>query len=298
MIKKIIKKTAKILGFRIEKIRDKEFTFKNNFPELLSLNNREVLIAAQDYIKIFKNNFKDFKIVNKENGFVLEFLGLKMYVETTEEFFIINEVFIEQDYNFTTPNKSVLIDIGANIGTSSLYFSTLDCVDKIYAFEPVLDTFKQAELNFYLNKSKNKVVEFNNFGLGKNNRNEIFAFDNSFKGNTGVRGELSSSYSNNSNTTEVKVKIKEATNVLRKVVSENPNTTIIVKMDCEGAEYEIFENILESGFIKEVDVFMLEWHDKGSKYIEDALALNGFNYFSKILAPNAGMIYASKCQKI
>ena len=209
MIRKLVKKISKKLGFRLERARTKEFNFKYTYPELAKLNN----------------------------------------------------------------------------------------VDKIYAFEPVLETFNQAKLNFEFNKAKSKVVEFNNFGLGKNNRNETFIFDNNFKGNTGVRGELSNSYSNNLNTTEVKVEIKEATSVLRKVLDENLNATIVVKMDCEGAEYEIFENILETGFIKEVDVFMLEWHDKGSKYIEDILIANDFNYFSKILAPNAGMIYASKNKK-
>lgn len=297
MIKRLIKNKIQNLGFRFERVRSKDFIFKYLYPELAKLNNIEILVNAQEYIYNLKNKFENFKIKNKDNGFLVSFLELNIYVETTEEFFILNEIFIEEDYNFSTSSKSVVIDIGTNVGIASLFFSLIPSVDKIYAFEPVTETYNQAKLNFSLNKTKSKVVEFNNFGVGKNKREETFVFDTNFKGNTGVRGALSKSYSNNSNTKEINVKIEEATSVFEKIIKENLEANIVVKMDCEGAEYEIFENIVATNFIKKVDVFMLEWHDKGAEKIEKELRSNGFNCFSRVLAPNAGMIYASKSKK-
>jgi len=54
-------------------------------------------------------------------------------------------------YKFSNDEKSVIIDIGANIGISCLYFSRLFNVLKIYAFEPVGMSYQQAMLNMSLN---------------------------------------------------------------------------------------------------------------------------------------------------
>ena len=65
-------------------------------------------------------------------------------------------------------------------------------------------------------------------------------------------------------------------------------------MDCEGAEYEIFENLSESNLLGKIDVLIIEWHDKGAKSIENTLLKFGFNVFSRDLGPISGIITASK----
>ncbi len=58
----------------------------------------------------------------------------------------------------------VIIDIGANIGITSLYFASLNPKAKIFAFEPHPETFKRARENFGLNNFKN--IQLINLGLG------------------------------------------------------------------------------------------------------------------------------------
>ena len=62
-------------------------------------------------------------------------------------------------------------------------------------------------------------------------------------------------------------------------------------MDCEGAEYEIVENLSKENLLKSVDIIIIEWHDLGAKVIEDYLLLNNFTIFSRSLGPVSGLIY-------
>ncbi|MBL0096482.1 MAG: FkbM family methyltransferase [Bacteroidetes bacterium] len=65
----------------------------------------------------------------------------------------------------TIQNAKTILDIGANIGTTSLYFASLNANAKIISFEPHPDTFKRAEENIKLNSFRN--IELLNIGLGE-----------------------------------------------------------------------------------------------------------------------------------
>lgn len=293
-MRKILYKIINDLGYRIENKKKivnaeikglKKFDVKDNF---------DIIFKARKHIEELEEKFKNISIVNYNKGFLVGFLNLKIYVESAEEFFILKEVFVENDYNFICNDKSVIIDIGTNIGIASLFFSNLPHVEKIYCFEPIEETYNQAIDNFGLNKLISKVESIQNIGLGDKTRQEFFLFNKNSKGNTGIRGELSPSYSNTNTAIKVPVQINSASDELVRIIDENPSKKIVVKMDCEGAEYEIFENLKNSQLLNKIDVFMLEWHDKGAEKIEEILKNNNFEYFSKSLSPISGLIYAYK----
>lgn len=293
-MKKIVYKLINKFGFKVENKkkfieREKELLKKYNINE-----NFDLIFKSRKFIHSLNQKYSDFNLINQDTGFIVSFLNLKIFVESAEEFFILSEVFVENDYNFSANSKSIIIDIGANIGISSLFFSNLKWVDKIYSFEPVKATFEQASYNFSINDSICKVVSFKNIGLGGYTRKEFFVFNKLVKGNTGIRGELSPSYNNIQDSVKVEVQINDASEEILKILKDNTNKKIVVKMDCEGAEYEIFENLHKSGIISSIDVFMLEWHDKGAQMIEEILKNAGFEFFSKTLSPISGLIYAYK----
>ena len=293
-MKKLMYQLVSKLGYRIINKKSERSLLELPLKKYNIKDNFKLLFDSKYYIQSMEEKFNTITIKNHKEGFVIGFLNLTVYVETVEEFHILNEVFVKDDYDFMTGSKSIVIDIGANVGITSLFFSRLDYVDKIYAFEPVKDTFEQAQYNMSLNSTVHKMATIKNIGLGKNNRKEVFLFDKEWKGNTGVRGVASPSYSNNNNAKEIEVTIASATVEIGEILEENTNRNIIVKMDCEGAEYEILEDLFQSGMIREIDVLLLEWHDKGAASIEKILLDSDFDFFSRKFDSLSGMIYAFK----
>jgi FkbM family methyltransferase len=292
-MKTALYKLVSQLGYKIENKKKEQKRREKAVSKYNAQKNIPLLVKSFAFVQNIAQKYQDLQITDYKEGVLMAFDGLKIYVESYEELFILDEVFVQNDYRFLSNEKMVVIDIGANIGTSCLFFSKMDNVEKIYAYEPVPDTFEQAKLNLELNKEISKVTKLNNFGLGKSNRDEVFLFDRNVKGNTGVRGAMSSSFKAD-NVVETKVMIKNAAEQIDAVITANPNSKIIVKMDCEGGEYEIFESLSESGVITKIDYLMMEWHDKGAEVLEEVLLKNGFMCFSQRLAVNSGMIYAVK----
>ena len=130
-----------------------------------------------------------------------------------------------------------------------------------------------------------------NFGLGHSNRTETFLFNPGVKGNTGIRGAQSTSF-DKEKVVPVEVVIKNASNEILKIIDTHSSQDIIVKMDCEGGEYEIMKNLNETGVLKKIKALAIEWHDLGSVALLACLKEHGFTCFYPNLARNSGMIYA------
>ncbi|RZK39381.1 MAG: FkbM family methyltransferase [Pedobacter sp.] len=233
-----------------------------------------------------EKNLSKFEIINDE--LVIEINGIKAYIESEEDLFIINEIFKEHCYGFFSNQKFILIDIGLNIGMSSLYFNKLDQILKIYSFEPVPNTFDKCIRNLELNNNPIKIKPFN-FGLGNSNRIDSFSFSEMFKGSVG-QIELSEYKKNTSKELiEVSVKIKEASKIINQIIKENPGENVLIKMDCEGAEYEILENLKESGVLNSISMLILEWH--GVEFLNKLDYLENFNCFWNKNSETTGMLY-------
>jgi len=243
----------------------------------------------------FYRNLKSigFEFLQNKTGHIIgKFNSMQFYIQSYEEMYILNEIFFEGTYSFTTPSKCILIDIGMNVGFATLFFASLNNVMKIISYEPVLKTYEQGIKNLELNpNSREKIITYN-LGVGKHNHFEEFQYSQEWKGSVGVR-ELSNTKKQSSKKIEtVKVQIQDIEDVIKEAKSYC--LSIVAKVDCEGAEYDIMRRLDALNELSSIDLFMIEWHDKGPNELTEILHKAGFATIVSrpYMIHDVGIIYA------
>jgi FkbM family methyltransferase len=293
-MKKYIHKLAKKLGYKISNISQKEQDLKNLVDGFAVQNDtNDLVLKSAPYLFEIKKYFPELVLESHKDGVLACFNDLKVYLESSEEFFIVKEVFVEKDYNLLSNENFVVFDIGMNIGISSLFFALNKNAAQIYSFEPVVTTYYQAVYNLGLNPKYSHKIEAFNFGLGGSSRMEKVLYNSQAKGNCGIRLE-SSLVIDKKDAKEIEIIIKDINEILPDLMAKHSGQHVVLKIDCEGAEYEILQKLNDSNLLKNIDVLLIEWHDKGAKILEDLLTANDFRIVSRHLTSITGMIYAFK----
>ena len=74
--------------------------------------------------------------------------------------------------------------------------------------------------------------------------------------------------------------LKEAGTELKKIIESDPNAEYVIKMDCEGAEYNIIPNLLKHDVLSHIRLIIMETHDAREDEIADLIAGQGFTVYS------------------
>jgi FkbM family methyltransferase len=162
----------------------------------------------------------------------------------------ILEIFDNEDYKFlNVQNKSVL-DIGAFVGDSPIYF-ILKGAKKVYAIEPHPDAYNEMLENIKLNNMENKIVPIN---MGISYEKDYITID--VRDITHVAFCI---FKSNNNNIGIKVSAGKLSNIIEKYDIDAQ----ILKMDCEGCEYDII--LKDYDTIKEFDEIGFEYHAYNTK---------------------------------
>ncbi len=218
-----------------------------------------------------------------ENEILTTLEGVKIDISNAprDAMGITKEIFLQKDYAVNFSNDAILIDIGFNRGIASLFFATYPNIKKIYSFEPFKPTFELAKRNMELNPKLSEKINAFNFGLGKEEKTmELTYLDRA----TGTMSTSHDVCKGENNTTKETVVVRDAAKELRPVLQEHKNKHIIVKCDCEGAEFEIFERLDEENLIGNMDVILLEYHYNNPDGLVGLLTKNGFAVCTKVLS--------------
>ncbi len=189
----------------------------------------------------------------------------------------IIDVFINEDYKFLEVKDRVVIDLGANIGDSAIYFA-LNGAKKIIALEPFYYTFSLASQNIKENHLEDKI-ELLNAGYGVDG--EILV-DEDFRNNTGTKLRRSKAGK--------KIRVYSLKSLAENYLLDKA----ILKMDCEGCEYNLLNE--DNSVISKFSKIQIEYH-RGYKRLVKKLKNSGFNveYIKRDESKVFGYIYASRC---
>ena len=209
----------------------------------------------------------------------------------------IGEILVNETYNLSCKDDSVVIDIGMNRAIASLFFAAKETVKKIYAFEPFEPTLALAKKNLDLNPELNKKIR--TFACGLGGKDTILEIPYSVNVSDCMSTTHTVSVKRNVRTETVIV--KDAAKMLAPIFEEDKNNRIIVKCDCEGAEFEILERLNEENLVGKMDAVLMEYHFKKPDRLVEILTENGFAVHVKYglkKEPITGYLYAVKMQKM
>jgi len=254
----------------------------------------DFFLRAMPYAKALKKSVgATFHILSDE--MYVELQGIKINVQTWEEFYILNEIFIEGVYNVCLTRPTIFIDIGMNTGFSSLFLAQKPNVLAVLGYEPIKKTFEQAMYNLTLNPELSKKIKTYNFGLGKSTECVLVDYNYSNKGSIGINGIPPwVALTSRERVEQVELPIVQANQIIDSCTSEYANVDIIAKIDCEGSEYDILESLVLHNSIKHIKGLLIEWHNacKNDELIQ-RLVGSGFEViYLNPASSTIGMIYA------
>lgn len=249
--------------------------------------------------------YNELNIAVLEDGrWDIQFSNVSIIVCSEMEFWDLYSMYYEDNYFHKLNNscKDVIIDIGMNIGDSVIYYLCKPDTEKVYGFEPFLQTFLQAKENIERNHFTAEQFEIFQYGLS----------DHDEKKNIFYHPEISIMLSTDSNFSvlerrdyekthrctleniEEEIEIRKASYVIGEIIKKHPNNNIVLKIDCEGEEYAILKDLDAEGILKKVSYITLEWHYDGKEEIECYFDRNGFSYCGRIIRKNLGQMIAWK----
>lgn len=171
---------------------------------------------------------------------------------------LIKEKFVDQEYYFECIHDNpVIIDCGANIGISMLYFKSLFPNSVIYCFEPYPKAYHYLERNIAINKLQHVVVHKNAVS------DKGGDFDLHIPGNDNIiNARISGGGFTGGNTEKVRcVKLSDQVRLLSPVE--------LVKLDVEGSEMDVLQELGEAAILgkKTIHQLIIEFHQShfGSK---------------------------------
>lgn len=245
-------------------------------------------------------NLREFGVVFSNDGELIigRWRDIRFVVDDLCSLLTAREIFAENVYGFDYGKSAVVLDIGMNVGLASLYFASIPSVRKVYGFEPFSFTFQKAQSNFALNPSLIGKIAANNTGVAGSRRTAEVSFNRQDHTSMGIHGVVEEHVVDPELNQIERIQLEGVSQVISRIRSEHPGTDMIVKMDCEGSEYEIVERMKKDGLLREVTHFQIEWHvfsatDNPSTIIS-TLRENGFFCNRTQKNQNLGMIFASR----
>lgn len=197
-----------------------------------------------------------------------------------EELYILREIYLSGDYDFAPGYSAVVVDVGANVGFTSIFLAAANPDILIVGCEPLGINFEKAQRNFAVNPCLSQRITLHNIGLFSEDGEQTVISETGSRGRSSI--VLDRLHNPIGTTESIAIKVRRASSFIREIKERHPNRRIIVKMDCEGSEYHILRNLEMDGALGLVSGFVMEWHrlaglDDGVEFIRNMFTRTGFD---------------------
>jgi FkbM family methyltransferase len=259
----------------IYKSLTKDFLFRAYGPKT---------IPAYKFVGLYTKMMLKSLVRKKANINHEHMLGYNItYFDQVAFFSGYSEIFVKEIYHFsTTNNKPFIIDCGSNIGLATLYFKMLYPKAEIIAFEPSRKCFQVLQKNISVNNLTNVTA----YNKAVSNQEGSASFWDPSEGCGDGRASILVQGNNKFITTVESVRLSD---YITKPVD-------LLKMDIEGAEFMVFQELAQAKKLKLIKEIVLEYHhhipnndvDRFGKFLS-LLEDNNFGY--QIRGCNVGIAY-------
>jgi FkbM family methyltransferase len=181
-------------------------------------------------------------------------------------------IFLEDVYRILPVQGKIVIDIGANIGDSSIYFA-LRGASKVIGVEPFPDNYEMAKKNIVLNNFSGRI-------------SVILAGCSANAGYINMSDDCGIASHTYNDTFNPGTNIPSLTleSILKECNIQDAET--ILKMDCEGCEYDTILSASDA-LLRQFSHMLIEYHD-GYKDLKERLEKSSFEVSSIKLSGEPG----------
>jgi len=207
---------------------------------------RDELLRA--YIKV-QCKYLQSKYLGGKQEPPAEILGYRFdFTDYHNFWFLFHEIFLSQDYHFTTDNdRPYILDCGSNIGSSILYFKKIFPRAIIEGFEPFDHAFHVLKRNVDVNHLQDVTVH--KLALSARKGSDRLFYDPSNPG--------SSVRSLHRESAEDAASIAVETTTLSGYIKR---TVDFLKMDIEGAEIAVMQELHDAQKLSLIQKAAIEYH--------------------------------------
>jgi FkbM family methyltransferase len=217
-----------------------------------------------------------FKASREPFGLMLRNGDLALRLTRDEEIGLFREIFLERCYHFQPSRPCHVLDVGANVGWAGLSFAQAPWTLSVTGFEPFEATADAWEANVALNSHLRPKMTLNRWGLSDADQEFGVDYVPRFSACMQISGLAGWKNREGATTMKVKCAVRRASSELERLWPTFGSEPVMAKIDCEGSEYAILEDLASTGWLRRLEMLIIEWHDRGPESLAQILIGAGF----------------------
>lgn len=243
-----------------------------------------VFLGCHDELRCLSEAGGRYVVGHPWDEVVVEDVHLQLF--NTQALRLAAEVFVNQVYAVAVHHPVVILDVGMNIGTAALYFARRYNAHVI-GFEPFRRTYDHALSNFKANLALSDHIQPSNTAWGASAGLRTAQYCAESPGDCGFY-EIPEASRGQHQIVAEEIRVQSAVECVAHARKRYPDREIVLKLDCEGAEYEILCSLREADVLRQIGIIMLEWHRRAGENmpqrIHDLLTAAGYVVFGDAIA--------------